>query len=170
MRKIAVFGYFKFLVQNVSGGTQTKRGKVRMLNVKAAVLIGVRYDMYWKYSKTCHMNFNETTFKQSFEYHGMNMYQLCRIFKAMMPNVHKVFICSYFTDPNLSCRSVSGLWNVLSNPSLISFLSWIWIDTAVTGPRLFLSCKKQKCYYWLNKLDKTFWARVYSMITWIHLS
>ena len=58
---MAAFGYFKFLSQNVSGGTETKRGKVRMDNVKAAVLTGVQYGLYRKYSRTCHMNFNETT-------------------------------------------------------------------------------------------------------------
>ena len=86
MWKIAVFGYFTFLSQNMSGGTQTKRGKVRMVNVKAAVLIGVQYDVYRKYVILISMK-QLLTFKQSFEYHGMNMYQLCRIFKATIPNV-----------------------------------------------------------------------------------
>jgi hypothetical protein len=58
---MADFGYFKFLSQNVSGETETKRGNVRMDNVKAAVLIGVQYGIYRKYSRTCHTNFKETT-------------------------------------------------------------------------------------------------------------
>lgn len=61
MCKTKAFVYFKFLSQYVSGGTETKRGKVRMDNVKAELLIGVQYDMYRKYSRTCHMNFSETT-------------------------------------------------------------------------------------------------------------
>jgi len=58
---MAAFGYFKFLSQNVSGGTETKRGKVRTVSVKEEILTGVQYGMYRKYLRTCHMNFNETT-------------------------------------------------------------------------------------------------------------
>lgn len=70
MWKMEAFGYFKFLSQNVSGVTETKRGKVRMDNVKAAVLIGVQYDLYRKYLRTCYNKFqlnNSITFQKSFE-------------------------------------------------------------------------------------------------------
>ena len=40
---MAAFGYVKFLPQNVSGGTETKCGKVRMENAKPAVLTGVQF-------------------------------------------------------------------------------------------------------------------------------
>jgi hypothetical protein len=58
---MAAFVYFKFLSQNVSAGTETKRENVRMVSVKAEILTGVQYGMYWKYLRTCHTNFNEAT-------------------------------------------------------------------------------------------------------------
>jgi len=103
----------------------------------------------WHVSKILeHMSYefqwnNSITFKKSFEYHGTNLYQLCRIFMAMVPKDQKFLTCSYLQIRIYFVR-VSQACEIFFHPSLISSTDLKWYSCHKFWHIQFFLAKKKK--------------------------